>query len=83
MSRFTLTRRGGIGTVERIVRIAAGFALTISAAAAFHDSTGIAFWVSLGVALLGIGLVATGADGYCPMDSRLGFGRPRVRGALR
>ncbi len=64
MSRFTLTRRGGLAAVERTVRIVGGLGLTM-------------------VALLGLGFIATGAGGYCPLYARLGFGRSRLIGGLR
>jgi hypothetical protein len=83
MSRFTLTRRGGLGPVERTVRIVGGLGLTMVAVFLLRGSSEPAVLAWVGVALLGLGLVATGAGGYCPFSARLGFGRPRLIGGLR
>jgi hypothetical protein len=83
MSRLTLTLRGGLGPAERTLRIAAGFALALFALATVHslsEFNGLAVWASLGAVLVGIGVVATGVGGYCPLYARLGFGRPRANG---
>jgi hypothetical protein len=83
MSRFTLTRRGGLAAVERTVRIVGGLGLTMVAVFLLRGSSGPAVLAWVVVALLGLGFIATGAGGYCPLYARLGFGRSRLIGGLR
>lgn len=83
MPRFALTRRGGLGSVERATRMIGGLGLTVVATLLLGHSGGPAGWAWLGAAALGFVFMATGASGYCPLYARLGLGRPRLIDGLR
>lgn len=82
MSRFTLTRRGDLGPVERILRIAGGGGLAAVALSLLPGSSGLAVLVWIGAVLLGVDFVVTGVRGYCPLYARLGLGRPHMKSGL-
>ena len=69
--------RGGLGPIERAVRIAGGGLFTILAVNLALASSGFAAWAWLAAALLGVDVVVTGVRGYCPLYARLGIGRGR------
>lgn len=69
--------RGGLGTTERVIRIAAGAAVAIASVYLALSSGGFASWAWWGAALLGLDFVVTGIRGYCPLYARLGLGRER------
>ncbi len=76
MQENTPMRRGGLGPVERAVRIAGGALLAVVAVSFALDSSGLAVVVWIALALLGLDFVVTGARGYCPLYARLGVGLP-------
>lgn len=75
MTRTSSTRLGGLGRVERIIRVLGGGLVAIVALNLWLSSTGLAAWVWVGIALLGLDFVVTGLRGYCPLYARLGIGR--------
>lgn len=77
-----MATRGGLGPIERILRIAGGGLVTILGVNLALASGGLATWAWFGAALLGLDFVVTGVRGYCPLYARLGIGQPRAaRGA--
>lgn len=79
MSRSTSTRLGGLGPVERVVRIVGGGLLAVIALNLWFTSSGLAALAWIGAALLGLDFVVTGLRGYCPLYGRLGLGRPQEK----
>ncbi len=79
MTRTSSTRLGGLGPVERLVRVIGGGLLAVVAVSLWLSSTGLVAWVWVGVALLGLDFVVTGVRGYCPLYARLGIGRPHEK----
>ena len=77
MSSATDRARGGLGPIERAVRIVGGGLLASIGLYLWLTSGGVIAWAWLGVALLGLDFVVTGVRGYCPLYARLGIGRPR------
>jgi len=76
-----MATRGGLGPIERILRIAGGGLVTILGVNLALASGGLAMWAWF-AALLGLGFVVAGVRGYCPLYARLGIGRLRAaRGA--
>ncbi len=75
MSHSTDQRRGGLGPIERAVRIAGGGLLAIIGLNLWLTSGGLIAWAWFGAALLGLDFVVTGLRGYCPLYARLGVGR--------
>ena len=63
-----------LGTIERVVRVTLGGALSIWALVQFLGGDGLASRL-LYVALiaLGVDFVVTGIRGYCPLYNRLGW----------
>jgi hypothetical protein len=72
-----------LGTVERVLRVAAGGALGSWALVFLLGGDGL-IWRLLGVALiaLGVDFVVTGIRGYCPLYKRLGWStiKPAAKG---
>lgn len=68
---------GGLGAIERAVRIVGGGLLALVAAILWLTTGGLIAWAWFGAALLGLDFVVTGIRGYCPLYARLGLGRPR------
>jgi hypothetical protein len=67
MSRFTLTRRGGLGTQDRPKPMTKGLAyasFTVAMLGAMHGFGQFTSWVWLGAALLALGAVATWTAGH-------------------
>jgi len=79
MARTSSARLGGLGRLERIVRVIGGGLLAAVAVSLWLSSTGWVTWAWVGAALLGLDFVVTGVRGYCPLYARLGIGRPRER----
>ena len=79
MSPTNSTRLGGLGTVERVIRVVGGGLLAIIALSLWLTSSGLAAWAWIGAALLGLDFVVTGLRGYCPLYARLGIGRVQVQ----
>ena len=79
MSRTAPTRLGGLGAVERVIRVVAGGLLAIIALTLWLTSSGLAAWAWIGVALLGLDFIITGVRGYCPLYARLGIGRAQKK----
>lgn len=75
MTRTSSTRLGGLGPVERLVRIIGGCVLAVVSVSLSLSSTGLVPWVWVAVALLGLDFVVTGVRGHCPLYARLGIGR--------
>jgi len=78
MSQPTDQQRGGLGPVERAVRIIGGGLLTIIGLNLWLSGGGLIAWAWFGAALLGLDFVVTGVRGYCPLYARLGIGGPRM-----
>lgn len=79
MTRTPPTRLGGLGPVERLVRVIGGGLLAVVAVSLWLTSSGLAAWAWIGAALLGLDFVVTGLRGYCPLYARLGIGRPHEK----
>lgn len=79
MSRSANLARGGLGPLERAVRIVGGVLLALIGLNLWLTTGGFIAWAWLGVALLGADFVLTGIRGYCPLYARLGIGRTRER----
>ena len=79
MSPTKPTRLGGLGRVERVIRVVGGGLLAIIALSLWLTSSGLAAWAWIGAALLGLDFVVTGLRGYCPLYARLGIGRAQVK----
>lgn len=79
MSSPVQAPRGGLGPVERVVRVVGGGLLAALAAVSALTSEGVVTWVWLAAALVGLDFVVTGIRGYCPLYARLGLGRSRAR----
>jgi hypothetical protein len=79
MSHPTDHPRGGLGPIERVVRIVGGGLLAIIGLNLWLSVGGPIAWAWLGAALLGLDFVVTGARGYCPLYARLGIGRPHAK----
>lgn len=77
MTTINRTSRGGLGPIERLLRIVAGGALALVAANLWLTTGGYVSWAWFAAALLGLDFVVTGVRGYCPLYVRLGIGRPR------
>ena len=77
MARAASTGLGGLGPIERAVRIVGGGLLALIGLNLFLTSDGLAAWAWFGAALLGLDFVVTGIRGYCPLYARLGIGRSR------
>lgn len=77
MSTTARPARGGLGRVERLIRIVGGGVLALVAADLWLTTGGLVAWAWFAAALLGLDFVVTGVRGYCPLYARLGFGRPR------
>lgn len=77
MTRISSPRLGGLGPVERLVRVLGGGLLAVVAIYLWLSSAGLVAWVWVGVALIGLDFVVTGVRGYCPLYARLGIGRSR------
>jgi hypothetical protein len=78
MSRFTLTRRGGLETQDRSRQFAKGFAyasFTVAMLGAMHGFGQFTSWVWLGAALLALGAVATWTIGHRAQYAGPGLGR--------
>ena len=69
--------RGGLGPIERIIRILGGGALALFALNFWLTTGGYGAWAWFAAALLGLDFVVTGVRGYCPLYARLGMGRAR------
>lgn len=69
--------RGGLGPIERIIRILGGGALALFALNLWLTTGGFVAWAWFAAALLGLDFVVTGVRGYCPLYARLGMGRAR------
>jgi hypothetical protein len=63
-----------LGTVERVLRVTLGGALSIWALVQLLAGGGL-IWLLLDVTLiaLGVDFVVTGIRGYCPLYNRLGW----------
>lgn len=83
MSSTRLTSRGGLGPIERAVRIIGGGLLALFAVNLWLTTGGAVAWAWFAVALLGLDFVVTGVRGYCPLYARLGLGRPRDEAPAR
>jgi Protein of unknown function (DUF2892) len=68
---------GGLGPIERAVRIIGGGLLALVSANLWLTTGGLIAWAWFGAALLGLDFVVTGVRGYCPLYARLGLGRTR------
>lgn len=79
MSSTAPTARGGLGPIERIVRILGGGLLALFAANLWLTTGGALAWAWFAAALLGLDFVVTGIRGYCPLYARLGIGHPRTK----
>ena len=73
MSRTASARPGSLGPVERVVRVIGGGLLALVGLSLWLSSSGLAMWAWIGLALLGLDLVVTGALGHCPLYRRLGY----------
>lgn len=69
---------GGLGPIERLIRMVGGGALAIVAANVWLTTEGFVAWAWFAAALLGLDFVVTGIRGYCPLYARLGIGRSRL-----
>ncbi|NJD29532.1 MAG: DUF2892 domain-containing protein [Chloroflexi bacterium] len=78
MTSTARVSRGGLGPIERLIRIVGGAALAIVAANLWLTTGGLAAWAWFAAALLGLDFVVTGIRGYCPLYARLGIGRERL-----
>lgn len=81
MSQVADQPHGGLGPIERVVRIVGGFLLGIVGLELWLSAGGLIAWAWFGAALLGLDFVVTGVRGYCPLYARLGIGRPHLNGA--
>lgn len=79
MSSTVPIARGGLGPIERIIRILGGALLALFAANFWLTTGGLLAWAWLAAALIGVDFVVTGIRGYCPLYARLGIGRPRTK----
>ncbi|NJD29535.1 MAG: DUF2892 domain-containing protein [Chloroflexi bacterium] len=79
MSSTVPIARGGLGPIERIIRILGGALLALFAANLWLTTGGLLAWASFAAALIGADFVVTGIRGYCPLYARLGIGRPRTK----
>jgi hypothetical protein len=79
MSHPADPQRGGLGPIERAVRIVGGGLLVIIGLNLWLSAGGLIAWAWFGAALLGLDFVVTGVRGYCPLYARLGIGRPHVK----
>ncbi len=77
MSRAIDPRRGGLGPIERAVRIVGGGLLALIGLNLWLTTGGLIAWAWFGAALLGLDFVVTGLRGYCPLYARLGIGRTK------
>lgn len=78
MSHATVEKRGGLGPIERAVRIVSGGLVVIIGLNLWLAGGGLIAWAWFGAALLGVDFIVTGVRGYCPLYARLGIGRPRI-----
>ncbi len=66
-------------TIERIIRIMAGFFVLLSLALGYHDSpVFVSEWFLAFTAFVGFNLLQSGFTGFCPPEkllARLGFKR--------
>ncbi len=79
MSHQVHQHRGGLGPIDRAVRIVGGGSLALLGLTTWLSVGGPIAWAWFGAALLGLDFVVTGARGYCPLYARLGIGRPYAR----
>lgn len=79
MSRSAAISRGGLGPIERAVRIVGGGLLAIIGLTFWLSGGGPIGWAWFGSALLGLDFGVTGIRGYCPLYARLGIGRPHTK----
>lgn len=77
MSSSVPVGRGGLGPIERSIRILGGGVLALLALNLWLTTGGFAAWAWFAVALLGLDFVVTGIRGYCPLYARFGKGRAR------
>ncbi|MHB8961227.1 MAG: YgaP family membrane protein [Candidatus Limnocylindrales bacterium] len=70
------TARGGLGPIERAVRIVGGASRTVFAADLWLTTAAFIAWAWLAAVRLGLDLVVTGIRGYCRLYARLDIGRP-------
>jgi len=82
MSSSVPTSRGGLGPIERVVRILGGGLLALFAVNLWLTTGGFPAWAWFAAALLGLDFVFTGIRGYCPLYARLGIGRSRTEAGL-
>ena len=75
MSSSVPVGRGGLGPIERIIRILGGGVLALFALNLWLMTGGFAAWAWFAVALLGLDFIITGVRGYCPLYACLGIGR--------
>jgi hypothetical protein len=78
MSHETDEKRGGLGPIERAVRIVGGGLVVIIGLNLWLAGGGVTAWAWFGAALLGVDFIVTGVRGYCPLYARLGMGRVRI-----
>jgi hypothetical protein len=78
MSPATDEKRGGLGPIERAVRIVGGGLVVIIGLNLWLAGAGLIAWAWFGAALLGVDFIVTGVRGYCPLYARLGIGRLRI-----
>ena len=63
-----------LGTIERVLRVAAGGALAILAMVLLLGAVGILWQLAyFALIALGVDFVVTGIRGYCPLYNRLGW----------
>lgn len=79
MSPTKSTQLGGLGPVERVIRVVGGGLLALIALSLWLTSSGLASWAWIAAALLGLDFVVTGLRGYCPLYARLGIGRAQAQ----
>ena len=79
MTHTTSTRLGGLGPIERAIRIVGGGLLGLLAISLWLTTAGLLAWAWFAVALLGLDFVVTGIRGFCPLYARLGIGRPHEK----
>lgn len=77
MSLVGERRVGGLGPIERAIRIVGGALLALIAVNLWLTTGGFIAWAWFGAGLLGLDFLVTGVRGYCPLYARLGLGRPR------
>ncbi len=78
MSHATNEKRGGLGPIERAIRVGGGVVVVIIGLNLWLAGGGLIAWAWIGAALLGVDFIVTGVRGYCPLYARLGIGRPRI-----